>query len=85
MLGLIYLLFIDPSQEHPLSFCPLKLLGIGSCPGCGLGQSVAFMLHGDVDRGLEAHWLGPFALLVITHRIVALTRNLFTNYQKGKP
>ena len=75
--ALIFLSFLDPSQASGITICPLKLLGFEHCPGCGLGRSVALLLKGDVGGSFNAHILGPFALVVITHRITVLARNFF--------
>ena len=78
--GLIFLAFLDPSQTSGITICPLKLLGFNHCPGCGLGRSVAFLLRGNIGGSLNAHILGPFAFVVIVHRITVLARNLFHHH-----
>lgn len=72
--GLGVLAFSDPSQPH-YSLCPLKNLGFRYCPGCGLGHSISYLLHGDIQASLHAHPLGIFALAVIVHRIFVLLKN----------
>ncbi|MEO3402441.1 DUF2752 domain-containing protein [Mucilaginibacter sp. CAU 1740] len=64
----------SPTEESHFTLCPLKLMGIGWCPGCGLRHSIIYLLHGDVARSFNAHWLGIPALAVILNRIFVLTR-----------
>jgi hypothetical protein len=73
--GLISLAIMDPSGESHFTLCPLKLLGITWCPGCGLGHSISFLFHGDLSNSFHAHWLGIPALIVIVHRIYVLSRD----------
>jgi len=72
--ALIALGMSDPTMASHYTLCPLKLMGITWCPGCGLGHSIAFLLHGDVRNSFHAHWLGIPALLIILYRIVDLVR-----------
>ncbi len=66
-------------------------MGISWCPGCGLGHSIAFLLHGNIYNSLHAHWLGIPALLIILYRIANLIRQrikepmLFVNKQTNSP
>lgn len=70
--GLAALALTDPRSEGVLDLCLFKLAGFAGCPGCGLGHSVAFLLHGEVGASFEAHPLGGFALAVLGARIVSL-------------
>jgi len=72
--ALIALGISNPSAATHFILCPLKLMGITWCPGCGLGHSIAFLLHGDIINSLHAHWLGIPALLIIAHRIYLLIK-----------
>jgi hypothetical protein len=49
-------------------------MGITWCPGCGLGHSISFLLHGDIKNSFHAHWIGVPALVIIAHRIYVLIR-----------
>jgi len=73
--GLVYLGCIDPQATHHLTLCPLKLLGFDHCPGCGLGLSISYLLHGDLVDSWNAHPLGLFALPVLVWRIFDLIRH----------
>ena len=84
--GLIWLAFINPSESH-FSLCPIKNLGFGFCPGCGLGHSISFLFHGQLQESFHHHPLGVFALVVVSMRILKLIRNTFfaektANYKK---
>jgi hypothetical protein len=76
--ALISLALTDPTNEAHFILCPLKLLGIKWCPGCGLGHSISFLFHGDLMQSFHAHWLGLPAVIIILHRIYVLGKmNLF--------
>ncbi|MDB5110411.1 MAG: hypothetical protein JWR67_1525, partial [Mucilaginibacter sp.] len=72
--AIISLAFADPSAPPHYSLCPLKLAGITWCPGCGLGHSIAWLLHGNIKNSFHSHWIGIPALLIILYRIYILGR-----------
>ena len=74
--ALIALAITDPASPSHYTLCPLKLMGITWCPGCGLGHSIAWLLHGDIKNSFHAHWIGIPALVIILYRIVVLARGL---------
>ncbi|MFS8082478.1 MAG: DUF2752 domain-containing protein, partial [Ginsengibacter sp.] len=77
--AIILLFLFDPSQQSHYSFCLFKNLGIKFCPGCGLGHSISWLLHGDLNASLKSHPLGIIALPVILYRIFKLAKyNLST-------
>ncbi|MBK9329375.1 MAG: DUF2752 domain-containing protein [Sphingobacteriales bacterium] len=69
--ALIYLARIHPADAH-FSLCVFQYLGISWCPGCGIGHSISYLLHGAIIKSVETHWLGTFALLLIVYRILQL-------------
>ncbi|HRY31739.1 MAG TPA: DUF2752 domain-containing protein [Bacteroidales bacterium] len=69
--GLTLLAVSNPSGTH-YSVCPLHLLGLDFCPGCGLGHAVSLLLHGRLAESLETHPLGLPALFFILLRIYRL-------------
>ena len=71
IISLVYLAIINPTQSH-FSFCVLNQLGISWCPGCGIGNSISYLLHGDIIKSFQSHILGTFALVVIVYRIIQL-------------
>jgi hypothetical protein len=73
--ALIALAITDPALPSHYTLCPFKLMGITWCPGCGLGHSIAFLLHGDIKSSFDAHWIGIPALGIILYRIIVLVRN----------
>ena len=78
--ALMYLAFInDPTIAH-FSICPFHILGFGFCPGCGLGNSVSYILHGEILKSFSAHPLGLFALIVLITRIVHLLKINWRRY-----
>jgi len=74
--GLIYLYLINPVTTH-FSFCPFKYLGIDFCPGCGLGRSIHYLMHFDVQKSIECHPLGIFAFVILLYRIFTIFRNQY--------
>lgn len=70
--GLLALAIMDPTKDQDFSFCIFKFIGIHHCPGCGLGHSVSYILHGNVRQSFNAHPLGIFALAVIFQRVTKL-------------
>ncbi len=73
--GLIALALHDPDTRTHLALCPLYRAGFDFCPGCGLGRSISYLLHGDIALSLSTHPLGLFALIVLSYRIVQLLRH----------
>ena len=76
----MYLAMINPAESH-FSFCLFNRLGFTWCPGCGIGHSISYLLHGDVIKSFQTHVLGTFALLVIVYRILQLIKNKFKTNQ----
>jgi hypothetical protein len=62
----------NPTQAAHFELCPLKLMGISYCPGCGLGHSISFIFHGRITDSWHAHWLGMPAIVLIFNRILFL-------------
>jgi hypothetical protein len=73
--GLVFLALYNPATSTDFTVCPFRLLGIHWCPGCGLGHSVSYLLHGNVLRSWQCHPLGMPALGILLMRIVTLFRN----------
>jgi hypothetical protein len=72
--GLCALAWSDPGDRH-FSICPLAMAGLEWCPGCGLGTSISYLFRGEVKQSLATHPLGFFALIVLSYRILTLTKN----------
>jgi hypothetical protein len=79
--ALISLAFHDPASAH-YSLCPLRNLGIGFCPGCGLGHAISYFFHGEVMMSLETHPLGIIAVILLSYRIISIVRKNFL-FQKS--
>ncbi|HEY4197532.1 MAG TPA: DUF2752 domain-containing protein [Mucilaginibacter sp.] len=71
--ALTALAFTDPAGAAHFSLCPLKVMGITWCPGCGLGHSISWLFRGNITNSFHAHWLGIPALLIILYRVYTLT------------
>jgi hypothetical protein len=72
ILGLLFLALYHPVHQEHMSICIFHNLGFKYCPGCGLGRSVSFLLHGDITSSLKAHPLGIAAVLILVYRIIQL-------------
>ena len=84
LIGLIYLMFINPYQQQFFTLCPFHNLGITFCPGCGLGRSISFFYHGDLLHSLKTHPLGMIAFVLISARTIKLLIKTINNYHKSK-
>lgn len=70
--GLVWLAMADPLASTAPALCLFRWAGVTWCPGCGLGRSVALLLHGDWRASLWTHPLGAVAVPVLGCRIVTL-------------
>ena len=80
--GLLLLAIADPDNQH-FSLCPLKNAGWDFCPGCGLGTSISYFFHGDLRQSLQTHPLGICAVIILSFRIINLTKLYVRNYGKS--
>lgn len=76
----LFLLYISDPHAHHFSLCPLDNIGIRWCPGCGLGRSIALLMHGELQESIGMHWLGVPAFLVIVHRVYRLSKRTYNNW-----
>ncbi|UCS92585.1 DUF2752 domain-containing protein [Echinicola marina] len=72
--AIVAILTIDPYSQTHLSICPLDILGIDWCPGCGLGRSMKLFATGEFLASFEMHPLGGIAWLIIAFRISELVK-----------
>lgn len=77
--GLLTLFFLDVGNNH-FTLCPLKNAGLDFCPGCGLGKSISLLFRGQLSQSLDAHPLGIFAVIILSFRIIKLTKQYIENY-----
>lgn len=79
--SLLSLALMEPGHDHHFSLCPLDLLGVTWCPGCGLGRAINLLMHGYFSASFAMHPLAGFALVIISFRIIQLIKNIKTyNY-----
>jgi len=76
------LLYFSNPHAHHFTLCPLENAGFDWCPGCGLGRSIALLMHGELEASLGMHWLGIPAFLVIIHRIYTLSKREYYIWTK---
>ncbi len=81
LLGLIFLVLIDPITSNHWSICPLKNLGLDFCLGCGLGTSMHYLFHGNFYQSWQIHPLGIVAVPILLSRIIVLTKSYFRKVQ----
>jgi hypothetical protein len=82
IIALLSLAFMKPGLDPHYSFCILKIAGLNFCPGCGLGHSISYLFHGDMQASFSSHPLGIFAVAVIIYRIYKLFIIHFSHPQK---
>lgn len=70
--GIVLLYWFPLGNEG--SLCLLHHLGFEHCPGCGLGKSVHYLLHGSFSRSWETHPMAGPVVAGIGYRIFSLTR-----------
>jgi hypothetical protein len=73
--GLVGLSLYFPENSEHIILCPLRNLGFTFCPGCGLGRSITLFFHGNILESLSTHPLGIFAVIILSYRIIALTKH----------
>ncbi|WP_305364882.1 DUF2752 domain-containing protein [Daejeonella sp.] len=76
--AILFLAFTVSGSAHS-SLCPLDNLGFKWCPGCGLGRSIRFLLHGEFRLSIEHHWFGIPAFLILFYRILQLLKIFLLN------
>lgn len=79
LLALVFLAMYSPEESQHFTVCPLALAGFESCPGCGLGRSVSYLLHGNLQASIQMHWLGIPATLLLAWRIISVIHNIIKN------
>ena len=75
MMGLVSLVFLNPTAPHLFSLCPFSWIFENGCPGCGLGRAIAFLYRGQWQASWQAHPLAVPALLLLSRRIYQLVKN----------
>lgn len=75
IVAFIFLAVHNPYTQSEFSFCPLRNLGFHYCPGCGLGRSISFLLHGDPIASFHTHILGIPATVILFYRTLTLSAN----------
>ncbi|NMM48868.1 DUF2752 domain-containing protein [Marinigracilibium pacificum] len=73
--ALTFLYFITPENTH-FTLCPLALLDFSFCPGCGLGESIHYLMHGEIGKSFSTHLLAIPAVLILLNRIFNLSNPL---------
>lgn len=82
VMALVLLAISSPTHAH-FTVCPLALAGLDWCPGCGLGRSVIYLFDGEFAKSWQEHPLGGLAVIVLSVRIVNLTKLYIIHYGKS--
>lgn len=82
--GLIAVGRMAPQGTHLITLCPLDLLGLSFCPGCGLGHAVAYLVRGEFVASLGAHPLGIPAVIILVLHIGHLLRHVMGRVGRGR-
>lgn len=69
--ALVLLYFMEPDPAG-FSLCVFHHLGWESCPGCGLGTAIHFLLHGEWALSWDAHVLAAPAMALFLFRTFRL-------------
>lgn len=80
ILAIVILALQEPGAHH-YSICPLDRLGFDFCPGCGLGRSVTYLFHLDIEASFSTHPLGIPAVILLLTRSVRVLLNRSYNVQ----
>jgi hypothetical protein len=67
---------IQPYDTAAFSLCPLDMLGIEGCPGCGLGRAMNLLARGEFLASWSLHPLAGLAYVAIIHRIWTLSKQV---------
>jgi hypothetical protein len=67
-MALLAMALLNP-ESASASVCPLDLMGFESCPGQGLGKSIAYSFRGEFQESIKAHPVGLVSILIIMGRI----------------
>jgi len=79
--GLLFLAVFNTDSHF--SLCPLQNAGLTFCPGCGLGRSISLLFQGQISASFQTHPLGICALIILSFRIINLTKQYIQNYGKS--
>lgn len=70
------------NSDH--SLCLFEWIGFKYCLGEGLGHSIAYLFQGEIKFSFNANIMGPFAVAVLSFRILSIWKRLLSNYQDQK-
>lgn len=79
--GLILMAILNPYSDAP-TWCLLERAGI-FCLGEGLGHSIAFLFRGQIMESFSANLMGPFAVVILSARIIKIWSNLVKQNSQG--
>ncbi|MFT3738041.1 MAG: DUF2752 domain-containing protein [Breznakibacter sp.] len=68
LMAIALLAMSNPDACGHFSLCVFKNLGLGFCPGCGLGHAIALLFRGRIADSLAMHPMGIPAVIILLHR-----------------
>lgn len=80
----LFLLAIMDTKTNAHSLCFFEWVGFEFCFGEGLGHSIAYLFQGDFNSSLQANFMGPATVFVLSFRILSIWKKLLTNLKKKK-
>jgi len=82
-LGILTILFLLPHGGFPSIHCPFELIFNAPCPACGLSNSAACLIHGEISQSFACHPLG-FILVAFLIFSIITNRSIDTEKLTGK-
>lgn len=68
----LIVLFFLPEEKPETSLCVFTWLGLGHCPGCGIGHAIHYALHVNFRAAFHHHVMGIPGVIIIFIRIKQL-------------
>ena len=83
VIGLLHLSTMS-TQNTSHTLCMFEWIGFKYCLGEGLGHSIAYVFQGDIKSSIQANFMGPVAVFVLSFRILSIWTKLLSNYKDQK-
>jgi Protein of unknown function (DUF2752) len=87
-IALVVLYFLPVHNEPQVSLCFFKFVGLTKCWGCGIGHSIHYALHFQIQESWNHHFMGIPACIILIYRMVQqILNNIYQTkkYEFFKP
>lgn len=81
--GLTLMATMNPGTAAE-SWCLFERAGFSFCFGDGLGHSIAHVFRADFKSAFDANFMGPFAVAMLSIRILVIWKTIYINYKKER-